>query len=264
MNFNSGLSTPPTTREPCRRIARRSSPRREAPTKPPRRPRGYTGVQDYADFPVAPPDPFFYDPTARGRLGSRAGPPTRGSWTAPTALHHPAGPRRAELQGEGKPRRPRAGKRGRKRGLRGHRDKLHEGAGDDADAAGRRSGPAPRSQRALLPRLGADARPARSAAPARSPSRSTKRSWAPTSPRPRLRLRRPGPTHGLERLRLLLRLGPAADAGLPLHRARHQLRGRRQTAEGVASGSANGNIDDPQFQWLRTSSRAPRRTTSSS
>ena len=39
---------------------------------------------------------------------------------------------------------------------------------------------------------------------------------------------------------------PPADAGLPLHLDRHQLGGRRRRQ--VAP--ADGNIDDPQFQWL--------------
>ena len=57
----------------------------------------------------------------------------------------------------------------------------------------------------------------------------------------------PAEDDGLERRRLLLRLGPAADARLPLHLDRHQLRGRAV----VEQSAPNGNIDDPQFQWLK-------------
>ena len=45
---------------------------------------------------------------------------------------------------------------------------------------------------------------------------------------------------------LLLRLEPGRDAGLSLHLDRHQLRGRASW-----SSRSNGNIDDPQFEWLK-------------
>ena len=61
-------------------------------------------------------------------------------------------------------------------------------------------------------------------------------------------LRRPGAGDGLQRRRRLLLLEP--DAGHALHRPRHRRRGGHDRHPDRPL-TADGNIDDPQFKWLR-------------
>ena len=123
LDFNSGSTNPddydPTAHPSCAAYPPTAANRAEALR--------YTGVQDYDDYDEAP-TPLLLRPgpaarlLGRGRLadlhrphGPRAG-----------AHDHPRGPRRAELRHERQPRCPRAGQRGRQRGLRGHRHELPE------------------------------------------------------------------------------------------------------------------------------------------
>ena len=226
-NPGSGVDPATSDRPALRRRARRGSPTR-------RRRRTTPGVQDYDDY-VEGATPQFYDPdTPAGAFADLA------------RLPGPDGPRPAAVPGRRarrallrrvrQPRRARAGQRGRQRRLRARRDRLRQ-----ADLAGGHrpdtlAGALAALDPADLPDLLGDPDnvalvPARPEAPVRLqgavqgrlPRRHPGR-------RPRLRLRRPGRGGGLGRRRRLLRLEP--EAGLPLHLARHGLRGRRDRPVG--------------------------------
>ena len=92
----------------------------------------YTGVQDYDDYPAATPgrSPPTTTPTTTPRRGQYADWPSVPGPDGPgaDAQLHPGGPRRPLLLDQRQPRRARPGQRGRQRRLRGHRDRLLQGA----------------------------------------------------------------------------------------------------------------------------------------
>ncbi len=162
---------------------------------------------------------------AHRRLG-RVAAVHRAPGPRPDALPHPRWAERPLLLGERQPRRTRAGERGREPGVREHRHGLLQGSGDD-----RRPGKLPRSRSegAALPHGRGNVRPARPAAALRLKAADQgDRRCQQRGQRPRLRLRQRPAEPGLERLGLLLRVEPVADAWRPLHRHRHQLGGRHR------------------------------------
>ena len=201
------------------------------------------GLHDYH----GQPDTLLLRPQRRaGLLGGEGLAELPGADGPRGAVRVPAGgPQRPELCRQRQPRRPGAGQRGRQRRLRGHRDRLLQGARSAARA------PTSRRRTASTPTgcchrpAGCSCRPTRSGASStrRSSSRSTTANGMDDGAR--LRLRRPGREHGLERR------GRRTTPGT--RRRRRASASSRSTRSPRAASSAvlaNGNIDDPQFQWL--------------
>ena len=253
LNFNSGLTdpdaySPENLPDPeCQAFVTQEGGQSQAAAEA----AGYTGVQDYDDYP-SPPPPNFYDPnepTGRlGRLAAVHGAPG----PRPDALPHPRRPERPLLLGERQPRRPRAGERGRQPGVREHRHRLLQGAGDDARPGEHARPRLPQSERAALPhRRGCWSRPTRCGASSRScrPRRSsapttwttTTASTSSTRNRTRPRTARPPTTPGIRRRRPASASSPStptrrAASSAPSARSR---RGHRTGTSTIRSSSGS-------------------------
>ena len=140
------------------------------------------------------------------------------------------------------------------RRLRGHRDRLLQGR-----SASRRPAPAARARpepAASRRRSACWCRPTRAAL--RRPSRRSRRSTgAATRQRPRLRLRRPGREAASNGSASYYAWDP------PKRRASASSRSTPSPRAASSRSPSDGNIDDPQFQWLRRElDTAPRPTAS--
>ena len=227
-NFNSGL-TDPAAYSPenlpspnCQAFVTQEGGQAQAAAEA----AGYTGVQDYDDYPSRPRPPNFYDPNQP--TGDWA------AWPQYTGLLDRAQTLALTPAGLNVP----------SYWANGNHDVLVQG-NEDANQAFETiatgcfkalgTTAVPGSFLALTLSIRASALPDRrgDAGPARPTRRFVSKVQMKAilgandvAQRPRLQLRRPRRESGLERLGLLLRLESAADARRALHRHRHQLGGR--------------------------------------
>ena len=205
--------------------------------------RKYTGVQDYDDYDEGP-NPYFYDPDdAAGRVGCRLA-RLPGADGPRAAAVHGRRPGRAELRHQRQPRRAGAGQRGA--ATRPSRTSPPAASRRSARTSSRCRSPDGLDPSALLapPRPACWSRPIRcggsstSARSRRSTGRTarTTRTATTSSTRTRTSTRtsRPATTPGTRPRR------PASGSSPST----------RCPRAASSEQSANGNIDDPQFQWL--------------